>query len=97
MLLIKNHLMFHLPEYIIRWGPPNGWDSSTLEHSHKNQAKRPAKLTQQRPETFLKQLSARYSDLRLVKRFRDFFNIDRLMDPNQVGPEEVQTMHEKWW
>ena len=58
MLLIKNHLMFHLPEYIIRWGPPNGWDSSTLERSHKNQAKRPAKLTQQRPETFLKQLSA---------------------------------------
>jgi hypothetical protein len=91
MLLIKNHLMFHLPEYIIRWGPPNGWDSSTLERSHKNQAKRPAKLTQQRPETFLKQLSARYSDLRLVKRFRDFFNIDMLMDPNQLGVEDVET------
>ena len=85
-LLIKNHLMLHLPEYIIRWGPPNGWNSSTLERSHKNQAKRPAMLTQQHPETFLKQLAARYCDLRLVKRFRDFFLIDKLMDPKEVSP-----------
>ena len=92
-LLIKNHLMFHLPEYIIRWGPPNGWDSSTLERSHKNQAKRPAMLTQQHPETFLKQLAGRYSDLRLVKRFRDFFSIDKLMDPKEVCPYNDVDIH----
>lgn len=79
-LLIKNHLMFHLPQYILRWGPPSGWDSSGLERSHKTQAKRPAQLTQQRPETFLSQLAARYSDLRLVKKFREFFKVENLLD-----------------
>ena len=28
-LLIKNHLMFHLPQYVLRWGPPSVSDSST--------------------------------------------------------------------
>jgi hypothetical protein len=77
-LLIKNHLMFHLPQYILRWGPPSGWDSSTLERSHKTQAKRPAQLTQQRPETFTSQLAARYCDLRIVKRFREKFHVNDL-------------------
>jgi len=79
-LLVKFHLMFHVPEYVMRWGPPTVFDSSILERSHKTQAKGPARLTQQRPETFMTQLPSRYTDRRIVKRFRDFFRLDRMFD-----------------
>ena len=86
--LVKFHLMFHVPEYVLRWGPPTVVDSSMLEKSHKTEAKGPARLTQQRPETFMTQLPARYSDRRIVKRIRDFFRVDRLFDTSLGGVME---------
>ena len=75
--VIKNHLILHLPDYITRWGPPSGWDGSNLERSHKTQAKRPAQLTQRRQDTFLSQLSKRYSEMRLIKKAISFFGMDK--------------------
>jgi len=89
--LIKNHLMFHVPQYIQRWGPPRNVDSSGLERSHKTEAKRPAQLTQQRPETFMSQLADRYCDLRLVKRFREYFKVGRYFNKSLFqGTDEVE-------
>ena len=86
---IKNHLILHLPQYILRWGPPSTWDSSNLERSHKTQAKQPADLTQKRPETFISQVAARYSDMRLVKRFREYFGSDLLADKSLPERDNV--------
>ena len=84
-LLVKNHLILHLPEYIIRWGPPRGWDSANLERSHKTEAKWPAKLTQKRQETFTEQTSTRYSERRIIKVFRYLFFVDELTSENAHG------------
>ena len=89
-LLSKNHLMFHIPQYVLRWGPPTVFDTAVMESGHKTESKRPAQLTQQRPQTFMTQLPDRYSDRRIIKRFRDFFKIDRLLD-DSLGPQEEDT------
>ena len=52
-LLVKNHLILHIPDYIYHWGPPRGFDSANMECSHKTQAKRPADLTQKQEDTFI--------------------------------------------
>eukprot|EP00536_Pseudo-nitzschia_multiseries_P011769 jgi/Psemu1/29889/gm1.29889_g len=44
--LIKNHLYFHLPDYISLWGSPAGWDSAPNESHHKTEIKAPSKNTQ---------------------------------------------------
>lgn len=80
--LVKNHLMMHVPDYMLRWGPPRLMDSSNLERSHKTQAKRPAELTQKRPETFMFQLTKRYTEQRLIKRMRIEHNLDELFSNN---------------
>ena len=95
-LLIKNHLMLHVPQYMLRWGPMSSFDTTTMERGHKTSSKRPAELTQQRPEIFPKQVASKYSDLRLVTRFRVFFKVDQLFDKilgkreshKNKGPEE---------
>ena len=78
-LLIKNHLVLHIPDYIYLWGPPRGMDSANMERSHKTQAKRPAGLTQKRPENFIQQTAARYTESRIFKRIRRFFSLDQLL------------------
>ena len=83
--LIKNHLVLHLPHYILEWGPPCGWDSATLERSHRTQAKRPAQLTQKRQNTFLSQLSQRYYENRLLERARQMFRVDQLFSDEIHG------------
>jgi len=84
-LLVKNHLVLHLPEYIQRWGPPRVHDSSVLERSHKTQAKRPGELTQRRPGTFISQLAHRYTELRLLKRMQNFSGTEELMSQTYHG------------
>ena len=79
-LLIKNHLMLHLPHYILRWGPPSGWDTTPMERGHKTSSKRPAELTQKHQATFFGQVPKKYGELRIVQRFRAFFHIDTLFD-----------------
>ncbi|CAJ1943908.1 unnamed protein product [Cylindrotheca closterium] len=83
--LIKNHLMLHLPHYIMRWGPPSGWDGSNLERSHKRQAKRPAQLTQRRQDCFIAQLSARYTEMRLMQYATQFFGLCKSLWATNTG------------
>ena len=89
--VIKNHLILHLPDYIIRWGPPSGWDGSNLERSHKTQAKRPAQLTQRRQDTFLSQLSKRYSEIRLIKKAIGEFGLDKSLWNKHIADKDQPT------
>eukprot|EP00536_Pseudo-nitzschia_multiseries_P006346 jgi/Psemu1/15033/gm1.15033_g len=43
--LIKNHLYFHLTDYISLWGSPAGWDSGPNESHHETEIKAPSKNT----------------------------------------------------
>jgi hypothetical protein len=66
--LIKNHLYFHLIEYITMWGHPVGWDSSFSESHHKTEIKAPARNTQQHSDTLIKQTCQRQTELRTLRR-----------------------------
>jgi len=61
--LIKNHLYFHLHEHMEFFGPISGWDSSPAESHHKTQLKAPAKTTQLRSATIIKQTANRQDEL----------------------------------
>ena len=61
--LIKNHLYFHLHEHMEYFGPISGWDSSPAESHHKTQLKAPAKTTQLRSATIIKQTANRQDEL----------------------------------
>ena len=56
---IKNHLYFHLPQYIKMWGPPAWWDSAASESNHKTEIKAPAKNTQRNANCFIEQTVSR--------------------------------------
>ena len=91
-LLIKNHLMFHFPYYMLHWGPPLGWDSGPSERAHKTEQKQPAQRTQRRQHSFIKQLTARYSEMRLIALAARFFgrtlqrmNLDWNREPLKEG------------
>jgi hypothetical protein len=66
--LIKNHLYFHLPDYIRMWGPPAGWDSAPNESHHKTQIKAPSKNTQKNARTLIQQIATRQNELRILRR-----------------------------
>ncbi|CAJ1945718.1 unnamed protein product [Cylindrotheca closterium] len=91
-LLIKNHLMLHVPLYMLHWGPPRGWDSGPSEWAHKTEQKQPAQRTQRRQHSFVKQLTARYSKMRLIALAARFFmrspqrmNLDWNQEPLKDG------------
>ena len=100
-LLIKNHLMLHLPQYIMRWGPPSGWDTTPMERGHKTSSKRPAQLTQKHLGTFMGQVGKKFGELRIVLLFRAFFFIDMLFDKvvgkrkRRQGGNEVDSEEEE--
>eukprot|EP00536_Pseudo-nitzschia_multiseries_P000621 jgi/Psemu1/1417/gm1.1417_g len=48
--LVKNHMYFHLSQYMRLFGPPTGWDSAVSESNHKTEVKAPAKRTQSMTE-----------------------------------------------
>ena len=73
--LIKNHLHFHLPQCVTMWGPPKGWDSSASKSHHKTKAKAPAKTTQQRSSTMLKQTSKRHCEKRILEKANSHWNL----------------------
>ena len=85
-LLIKNHLVLHIPDYIYRWGPPRGMDSANMERSHQTQAKRPAGLTQKRQDSFIYQTCCRYAESRIFKRIRRHFYLDQVLS-NEIAGE----------
>ena len=78
-LLVKNHLILHIPDYIYCWGPPRGFDSANMEYSHKTQAKCLANLTQKQEDTFIPQTAARYIDSCIIKNVYWHFRIDLLL------------------
>ena len=87
-LVVKNHLILHIPDYIYLWGPPRGMDSANMERSHQTQAKRPAALTQKRPETFIQQTSYRYSESRIFQKIRRHFKIDKLLSKKLANQKD---------
>ena len=64
--LIKNHLFLHVPEYVERWGPLTGSDSSPSESHHKTEIKGPSKNTQRNASTLIKQTWERKRDKHLL-------------------------------
>jgi hypothetical protein len=67
-VLIKNHLYFHLSDYMKMWGPLSQMNSGPSESHHKTEVKAPSKNTQRRPATFIQQTSQRYTEIRVVRR-----------------------------
>ena len=67
-LLIKNHLYFHLHDYMTMWGPLRQMNSGPNESHHKTEVKAPSKNTQRRPASFIQQTSNRYTEIRLIRK-----------------------------
>ena len=57
--IFKNHLYFHLQDYIEFWDPPAGWDSLHWEIHHKSEIKAPSKSTQCNKSTCIHQTANR--------------------------------------
>ena len=75
--LIKNHLYFHLQEYVQLWGTPAaGWDSSPSEGHHKTEIKAPSKSTQCNKSTFISQTAGRQIEYRLIDRAVAEYSLD---------------------
>ena len=66
--LIKNHLYFHLHQYIEMFGPPAGWDSSPCEGHHKTDIKAPSKNTQQNSSSIIEQTCRRKIEKSLINK-----------------------------
>jgi hypothetical protein len=67
MNLIKTHAPLHMPENIRLFGWATNFDSGPLESSHKDNCKKPTKLTQKRGD----QLEAQ-----VVKRISESYTLD---------------------
>ena len=65
-MLIKNHLYFHLHDYITQWGQPKGWDSVFSESHHKVSIKAPSKATQQNQHTLIEQAAKRKTEYKNI-------------------------------
>ena len=57
-------------EHMEYFGPISGWDSSPAESHHKTQLKAPAKTTQLRPATMIKQTTNCQDELGVVEAAR---------------------------
>eukprot|EP00957_Ditylum_brightwellii_P016264 1223299-Ditylum_brightwellii.AAC.1 len=57
--LIKNHLFFHLDEYIKLCGIPSGWDSAPNKSHHKTEIKALSKNMQDNAATLINQTANR--------------------------------------
>lgn len=80
--LIKNHLYFHLHQHMEYFGPISGWDSSPTESHHKDDLKAPAKTTQLRPSTLVKQVANRKDELGVLRDASREFSPQKL--PNNA-------------
>jgi hypothetical protein len=67
-LLVKNHLCFHLFDYLKAWGPLRQMNSGPSESHHKTEVKAPSMNTQRRPATFIQQVSTRYVEIRVMRK-----------------------------
>ena len=80
--LIKNHLYFHLKQYIEYWGPPKGFDSAPSESNHKTEIKAPSKNTQCNSQSLIEQTANRQTE---------YGQILRAMNHFQIHQEQTQT------
>ena len=88
--LIKNHLYFHMTDYIKLWGPPAGWDSAPSESHHKTEIKAPSKNTQCNASTLIHQTAKRKSEKMLISTATQYYNLkESEADPVQYYPEEA--------
>eukprot|EP00536_Pseudo-nitzschia_multiseries_P008981 jgi/Psemu1/21994/gm1.21994_g len=59
---VKNHLYFHISQYMRLFGPPMGWDSTASDSNHKTKVKDPMKRTQQIKSTLIKQTCKQFME-----------------------------------
>eukprot|EP00536_Pseudo-nitzschia_multiseries_P008551 jgi/Psemu1/20716/gm1.20716_g len=73
--LVKNHMYFHLSQYMRLFGPPTGWDSAASESNHKTEMKAPVKRTQQIKSTLIKQTCKQVMEYRTIDRLDCEFDL----------------------
>ena len=78
--LIKNHLYFHMSDYIDMGGPPKGWDAASNESHNKIVVKAPAKNTQKRPPSINLQTTERNYENETIKDALQQWNL-------QISPQ----------
>ena len=87
--LIKNHMYFHLSQFIRLYGPPSGWDSSWSESNHKTEVKAPAKRTSHTSRTLIQQTAKRHIEYRTIDRLHlefDYYDsVSNSRYPKQNG------------
>ena len=83
-ILVKNHLYFHLSDYMKMWGPLCQMNSGPNESHHKTEVKAPSKNTQRRPDTFIAQTAKRYTEIRVIRRSCQAFGVsNKQIEDNQ--------------
>ena len=76
------------------WGPPCGWDSSFNESHHKTEIKAPAKNTQSRGSTLVKQTISRLMEYRTVQLATDVWSLgDETGRKAQLGMKSMEGEH----
>eukprot|EP00536_Pseudo-nitzschia_multiseries_P010557 jgi/Psemu1/26302/gm1.26302_g len=73
--LVKNHMYFHLSQYMRLFGPPTGWDSAASESNHKTEVKAPTKRAQRIKSTLFKQTCKRVMEYRTIDQLGREFDL----------------------
>eukprot|EP00536_Pseudo-nitzschia_multiseries_P018435 jgi/Psemu1/55601/gm1.55601_g len=73
--LVKNHMYFHLSQYMRLFGPPMGWDSAASESNHKSEVKAPSKRTQQIKSVLIKQTCKQVMEYRTIDQLDCEFDL----------------------
>ena len=89
-LLVKNHLFFHLADYLRTWGPFRQMNSGPSESHHKTEVKAPSMNTQRRPSTFIQQTCKRYTEVRVIRKACQEL---RISDEQIIG-NQPPTLHQ---
>eukprot|EP00536_Pseudo-nitzschia_multiseries_P004629 jgi/Psemu1/10407/gm1.10407_g len=74
--LIKNHLYFHLTDYISLWGSLAGWDSAPNESHHKSEIKAPSKNTEGNAASLIGQTANQKSEKMMLSQATYHYNLN---------------------
>lgn len=88
--LIKNHLFLHVPEYVERWGPLTGSDSSPSESHHKTEIKGPSKNTQRNASTLIEQTWERKRDKDLLRSVSSLYK-KYIHNPDKTKDKSIES------
>eukprot|EP00957_Ditylum_brightwellii_P082515 6273229-Ditylum_brightwellii.AAC.1 len=83
--LIKNHLFFHLPEYIKLWGIPSGRDSAPSKSHHKTEIKAPSKNTHDNAATLMNQTANRKQERVILQTATYEYKINHIDGSTNTG------------